>query len=81
MGPGWTISHDNIITGVPRNDWHLSLGAGQCVDVVPVGEGSFAVRPYRIGDKFAGAPSSGTVEPTRFVPAPRGVTGTRCSCA
>ncbi|MEE0362328.1 MAG: bifunctional fucokinase/fucose-1-phosphate guanylyltransferase, partial [Prevotella sp.] len=24
------------------------------VDVVPVGEGSFAVRPYRIGDKFAG---------------------------
>ena len=39
---------------MPRNDWHLSLGAGQCVDVVPVGEGSFAVRPYRIGDKFAG---------------------------
>ena len=54
VGSGWTISHDNIITGVPRNDWHLSLGAGQCVDVVPVGEGSFAVRPYRIGDKFAG---------------------------
>lgn len=54
VGPCWTISHDNIITGVPRNDWHLSLGAGQCVDVVPVGEGSFAVRPYRIGDKFAG---------------------------
>ena len=54
VGPGWTISHDNIITGVPRNDWHLSLGAGQCVDVVPVGEGSFAVRPYSIGDKFAG---------------------------
>ena len=54
VGPGWTISHDNIITGVPRNDWHIALGAGQCVDVVPVGEGSFAVRPYRIGDKFAG---------------------------
>ena len=54
VGHGWTISHDNIITGVPRNDWHIALGAGQCVDVVPVGEGSFAVRPYRIGDKFAG---------------------------
>lgn len=54
VGPGWTISHDNIITGVPRNDWHIALGAGQCIDVVPVGEGSFAVRPYRIGDKFAG---------------------------
>lgn len=54
VGPGWTISHDNIITGVPRNDWHIALGAGQCVDVVPVGAGSFAVRPYRIGDKFAG---------------------------
>lgn len=54
VGHGWTISHDNIITGVPRNDWHIALGAGQCIDVVPVGEGSFAVRPYRIGDKFAG---------------------------
>lgn len=54
VGAGWTLSHDNIVTGVPRNDWHLSLGPGQCVDVVPVGETDYVVRPYRIDDKFAG---------------------------
>lgn len=54
VAAGWTLSHDNIVTGVPRNDWRLSLGAGQCVDVVPVGEADYVVRPYHIGDKFAG---------------------------
>ena len=54
VGAGWTLSHDNIVTGVPRNDWQLTLGAGQCVDVVPVGEADYVVRPYHIDDKFAG---------------------------
>ena len=54
VGAGWTLSHDNIVTGVPRNDWQLTLGAGLCVDVVPVGEADYVVRPYRIDDKFAG---------------------------
>ena len=54
VGAGWTLSHDNIVTGVPRNDWQLALGAGQCVDVVPVGETDYVVRPYHIDDKFAG---------------------------
>ena len=48
VGAGWTLSHDNIVTGVPRNDWQLALGAGQCVDVVPVGETDYVVRPYHI---------------------------------
>lgn len=51
---GWTLTEDNIVTGVPRNDWHLSLRQGDCLDIVPVGEASFAVRTYHIGDKFAG---------------------------
>ncbi len=55
VGSGWAISHDNIITGVPVNDWRVSLAPGQCVDIVPIGEKDFAVRPYRIDDKFAGA--------------------------
>ena len=54
VAAGWTLSHDNIVTGVPRNDWQLTLGAGQCVDVVPVGEADYVVRPYHIDDKFAG---------------------------
>lgn len=54
IGRCWTLSHDNVITGVPRNEWAVTLCAGQCVDVVPVGERSYVLRPYRIDDKFAG---------------------------
>ena len=41
IGPRWSLSHDNIVTGVPRNDWQISLAPGQCLDIVPiVGEAS-----------------------------------------
>ena len=55
IGPHWTLSHDNIVTGVPENDWHLSLAPGECVDVIPIGETQCCVRRYHIDDKFAGA--------------------------
>ncbi len=54
LSEGWTISHDHIITGVPENNWTVRLEAGQCVDVVPVGETGYAVRPYGIQDAFRG---------------------------
>jgi len=54
VGTGWTLSHENIITGVPENDWNLSLAAGQCLDIVPIREDKWAVRPYGFFDKFAG---------------------------
>ena len=54
VGAGWQLTSDNIITGVPANDWKLNLKPGQCVDVVPVGESEFAVRPYGFNDKFRG---------------------------
>lgn len=55
VGPRWTISHDHIITGVPENDWAVSLSPGQCVDIVPMGERQWVVRPYQMDDKFSGA--------------------------
>lgn len=54
LGKGWTVSHDNVVTGVPRNDWTVNLAPGQCVDIVPVGETSYVIRTYSIGAKFAG---------------------------
>lgn len=50
----WTIENHHIITGVPRNDWHIDLHEGQCVDIVPIGEDSWAVRPYGYNDLFKG---------------------------
>ena len=54
IGPHWTLTHDNIVTGVPQNDWHISLQPGQCLDIVPIGDDRYAVRPYHIDDRFAG---------------------------
>lgn len=54
VGKGWTLAQENIITGVPENDWSITLDRGQCVDIVPVGETEYAVRPYGYDDKFRG---------------------------
>lgn len=54
IGEKWTLSNNNIVTGVPQNDWHLSLTPGQCLDIVPIGETEYVVRTYHIDDKFAG---------------------------
>lgn len=55
VGEHWTLSHDHIITGVPDNDWTITLEPGQCVDIVPIGETQYCVRRYDINEKFAGA--------------------------
>ncbi|MBQ9637599.1 MAG: bifunctional fucokinase/L-fucose-1-P-guanylyltransferase [Prevotella sp.] len=54
ISDGWTLEHDHIITGVPDNRWKISLRAGQCVDIVPIGESDWVVRPYMIDDTFSG---------------------------
>lgn len=51
----WQLTADNIVTGVPENDWAITLKPGQCLDIVPVREEDYVVRVYNIDDKFAGA--------------------------
>ena len=55
VSEGWTLTHDNIITGVPENHWQINLAPGECIDVVPIGDTEYAIRRYHIDDKFAGA--------------------------
>jgi galactokinase/mevalonate kinase-like predicted kinase len=54
IGEHWQLTHDNIVTGVPQNDWHLTLQPGECIDVVPIGETEYCLRRYHIDDHFAG---------------------------
>lgn len=54
IGEHWQLSHDNIVTGMPLNDWHISLEPGECIDVVPIGDSSYCLRRYNIDDRFAG---------------------------
>lgn len=51
----WHLTHENIITGVPANDWTVSLQPGTCVDVVPLGEKEWVLRPYGFNDAMKGS--------------------------
>ena len=54
ISEGWSISQKNIITGIPKNNWNITLAPGQCIDIVPMGETQYVVRPYGFNDRFAG---------------------------
>lgn len=55
VGKGWKLGSRQIITGVPENDWEITVSDGICLDVVPMGEAGFVVRPYGLDDVFKGA--------------------------
>ena len=46
----WKLTHDHVITGVPENDWDISLAPGECIDVIPVGETDYEIRRYHIDE-------------------------------
>ena len=50
----WQLDRNHVITGVPENNWSLHLTEGQCVEIVPVDEGGWVVRPYGFDDAFRG---------------------------
>jgi galactokinase/mevalonate kinase-like predicted kinase len=50
----WNLHHDHVITGIPVNNWNLTLRAGICLDIIPVGEEDFCIRPYGMEDSFRG---------------------------
>lgn len=55
VGEGWNLHQQNIITGVPKNCWKIDIPSGVCIDVVPIGECGYVVRPYGFNDAFKGA--------------------------
>lgn len=61
IGKNWTISNRNIVTGVPANDWSIAVPEGVCVDVVPVNDADYVLRPYGFNDAFRGPLTDGSV--------------------
>ena len=51
----WQLAREHILTGVPDNDWTLTLEPGVCLDFVPIGEQDYCVRAYGLDDPFRGA--------------------------
>ena len=54
VGSGWNLEQKHLLTGIPENDWQLDLSAGDCMDVVPVKAGGWAIRLYGFEDAFKG---------------------------
>lgn len=54
IAAGWTLTENNVVTGVPVNDAQVQLAPGQCVDVEAYGERQFVLRPYGFHDAFRG---------------------------
>ncbi len=54
VGEHWTLGKRQIVTGVPRNNWMLTLPDGVCIDVVPLDKQKWVVRPYGFDDVFKG---------------------------
>lgn len=57
IGTNWKLNSRHIITGVPVNDWTVELPEGVCLDIVPLDEDVYALRPYGFTDIFSGNPS------------------------
>ena len=55
VGKDWNLSSHNIITGVPENNWKVSLPDGCCIDIIPINNDEWCIRPYGINDAFKGA--------------------------
>jgi galactokinase/mevalonate kinase-like predicted kinase len=54
VSEGWKLQCNHIITGVPENDWNITMPGGCCLDIIPVGEEEYCIRPYGIEDAFRG---------------------------
>lgn len=50
----WTLAAEHVLTGIPENDWALRLPRGICLDLVPIGDDGYGVRPYGLDDSFHG---------------------------
>ena len=55
LSPDEPFSSRQVVTGVPEEFPALDLPEGICLDVIPVGETAFCLRPYGFEDKFSGA--------------------------
>ena len=56
IGAAWKVEGNQIVTGVPGNNWEISLPSGVCLDMVPVKGGSkYALRLYGFDDSFRGS--------------------------
>ncbi len=60
IGARWVMTQNNVVTGVPVNDWEITLTPDVCLDIAPVDADKYAVRPYGYDDMMRGMTSDAT---------------------
>jgi len=50
----WQLTNGHVLTGIPDNTWDLRLEADVCIDIVPVGDDGWCLRPSGMDDPFTG---------------------------
>lgn len=50
----WTLTTQHVLTGIPQNDWHINLTPRQCIDIQPIDQHAYALRPYGYTDTMRG---------------------------
>jgi galactokinase/mevalonate kinase-like predicted kinase len=56
-GDAWELDGMNVVSGTALRGRRLRLRQEQCLEITPVGKGSFVVRPYHIDDPLRGTPN------------------------
>lgn len=56
-----SLGRSSVVCGLPKGHRITSLTAGRCLDVLPVGQNRFVVRPYHIDDTFRGDAKRGNI--------------------
>lgn len=52
VSEGWKLGRRHMISGIPENEWTLHFQDDVCLDIVPIGENQFCLRPYGFSDLF-----------------------------
>jgi len=55
IGKNWILHNHHILTGIPENNWTIDMPAGICLDLIPIDETKWCIRPYGFDDTFTGA--------------------------
>lgn len=54
INKNWKLGKNQIITGIPANQWQITIPNEVCIDVAPIGENQWVARPYGMNDAFRG---------------------------
>ncbi len=60
ISSGWNFSNDHVFTGIPVNKWQLNIPRGTCIDIIPVDNEKWCIRPYGMEDTFIGVAGEGS---------------------